>query len=233
MNKTLRLLVMGLIVMTTALSLQSCLDDDDDNYDYYYGANALVTLKSSSSGHLLLQLDDSTLLYPVNMSSSPYGNKELRALVKIRDPRGNEGINKDNLADSLKNVYVSWIDSVRTKPMAPSYGVKNDSIYGNDPLELVDSWMTVSEDGYLTVNFRTYFGNGSVHTLNLVKGDSTNVLELHQDANGDHGGRLGDGIIAFRLDSLVDTKGEYKTFTLKWKSFDGIKSHQFKYRTRK
>jgi hypothetical protein len=222
----------GLVLLTTAFSLQSCLNDDDDDWYYDNGANALVTLKTSSKGHLLLQLDDSTLLYPVNISASPYGNKEIRALVRIRDPKDSE-LGNGVLSDSLRNVYVSWMDSVRTKPMARSYGVKNDSIYGNDPLEVLNSWMTVVEDGYLTVNFRTYFGDGAVHTLNLVKGDSLNVLELHQDAKGDLGGRPGDGIIAFRLDSLPDTKGKIGTFTLKWKSFDGEKSHQFKYRTRK
>ena len=232
MKKTLKLLGIGLVVFTTIISLQSCLKDNDDDYYYYNGANALVTLKTSSKGHLLLQLDDSTLLYPVNMSTSPYGSKEVRALVRIRDPKDDE-LNSGIVADGLRNVYVTWIDSVRTKPIARSYGLKNDSAYGKDPLDVLNSWMTVVEDGYLTVNFRTYFGNGAVHVLNLVKGSSPYELVLHQNAKGDNGGRLGDGIIPFRLDSLPDTNGKIETFTLKWNSFDGERSHQFKYRTRK
>ena len=57
-----------------------------------------------------------------------------------------------------KAVRVNWIDSIATKPMAPNLGDKNKDEYGDDPVEIVRDWVTIAEDGYLTLRFRTYWG---------------------------------------------------------------------------
>lgn len=44
-------------------------------------------------------------------------------------------------------------------------------------------------------------------------------------------GELADALVAFDLSDLPDTQG--KTVKLKWKSFDGDKSAEFDYCTRK
>ena len=117
--------------------------------------------------------------------------------------------------------------------MAPDQGLKNDSVYGNDPLEIVDDWTTCVEDGFLTIRFRTLFGNGKTHILNLVKGPADNEVVVHQNANGDVRGTMGDGVIAFSLQKLGLQPGTTHQLTVKWNSFSGMKSHTFTYRVPK
>ena len=74
---------MMLLAVVAMVTVSSC--DDDDTY--YYPAvprlNALVTVKHTSEGKFYLQLDDKTAVWPVNMSVSPFGDKEVRALASI------------------------------------------------------------------------------------------------------------------------------------------------------
>lgn len=148
--KTLKLLLMATGVLFTSLTFQSCLDDDDYNYGYLT-PNALVTVKPVSDNSFFLQLDDTTTLLPVNIASSPYGNKEVRALVNCRE------VNEPAEGYS-KAVYVNWIDSILTKQIAPDLGVENDSVYGTDPVDMIRDWVTIAEDGYLTLRFQNKLG---------------------------------------------------------------------------
>ncbi|CEN49242.1 conserved hypothetical protein [Capnocytophaga canimorsus] len=50
---------------------------------------------------------------------------------------------------------INWIDSIRTKKPVPDLGAENDAKYGNDAIEVVKDWLTVAEDGYLTLRIRT------------------------------------------------------------------------------
>lgn len=216
-----------LVLMAAAsIVLPSCLDDDDNDYATVF-PNALVTLKNNpDDGTFFMQLDDSTTLTPTNIKESPYGNKELRAFVNFT---------QEASPRSARNydVHVNWIDTVRTKPMDIHLGeAANVMTYGNDPLEIVNDWATVVEDGYLTLRFRTYFSMGATHYLRLVKGDNPYEVTLYHNADGDLHGQIADGVIAFRLNDLPDTEGETVNLTLKWNSFSGEKSAQFKYRTR-
>ena len=86
-NKTL--LFVGAIVCT--IGLQSCLDDDDNNAYYLRYPNALVTVKGAADDAFFLQLDDKTTLLPTNVKTSPFGDKEVRALVnysEVNEPSG-------------------------------------------------------------------------------------------------------------------------------------------------
>ena len=66
-----------LLLASTMPILQSCLNDDDNNnYSMQY-PSAIVTVKNET-GKLVLQLDDSTKLYPSNITQPPYGDKEDR-----------------------------------------------------------------------------------------------------------------------------------------------------------
>ena len=231
MKKIFRFMAFAVIALVTAMSLQSCLDDDDDDdktiIDPNLGANAIVTLKTNpATGQFYMQLNDSVTVIPTNMKESPYGNKELRAIALITYKDKADSFHYSRSGDVL------IIDTIRTKQMSP---VVNDiaKTYGTDPLEIINDWVTVCEDGYLTLHFRTYFGNGKVHTLRLVNtGDNT--VTLYHDANGDNqnNSRPGDGLIAFHLNDLPETNGQYKEITLKWNSFSGEKSVKFRYKSR-
>lgn len=203
---------------------QSCLDDDNDN-NYY--ANALVTVKQGTSNTIYLQLDDKTTLYPVNLKTSPFGSKEVRALTNCKIV--NESANGYN-----KAVYVNWIDSLLTKSTVADMGTQNTSMYGDDPVEIVNDWVTIAEDGYLTLRFRTLWG-GKRHLVNLLTGGNSSnpyEVEFRQNSFGDTEGSMQDALVAFRLNNLPDTNGKTVKLKLKWKSFTGEKTAEFDYCTR-
>lgn len=225
MKNIFKILALAVVVVFTATAMVSCDDDDDDWLGPCTGPEpeAIVTYKTDpTTGQLYLQVNDSATIIPTNIKKSPFGNREVRAHIAF--------LPTDSAAEHNRIfAVVMLLDTIRTKQMAPI--VDNmDKVYGNDPLEIVDDWQTVCEDGYLTLRFRTYFA-GKVHTLNLVRtGDNT--VELRHNANGDVGGNVGDGIIAFRLSDMPDTKGQYKDLVLKWRSFSGEKRATFKYKSR-
>lgn len=226
--KTLRFFLLTAVVLFSAMIFQSCLDDDDnENWALRY-PNALVTVKPLSESSFFLQLDDSTTLLPTNMTASPYGAKEVRALInfdEVNEP--SEGYNKA--------VHINWMDSILTKNMAPDFGTDNDSIYGTDPVEIINDWVTIAEDGYLTLRFRTIWGDrNKAHFVNLLASQNPEnpyEVEFRHNAHGDIYGSEGDGLVAFKLDSLPDTDGKTVKLKLKWKSFSGDKSAEFNYCT--
>ena len=73
------------IVVATSIGFQSCLDDDDNNAYYLRYPNALVTVKEAADGAFFLQLDDKTTLLPTNVKTSPFGDKEGRALMNYSE----------------------------------------------------------------------------------------------------------------------------------------------------
>lgn len=222
-------LLIAIAAVVGSVSLQSCLDDDDNNYSMRF-PNALVTVKTAADEFVFLQLDDKTTLLPTNLKKSPYNNKEVRALVNYDEVDEPSGIYS-------QAVHVNWIDSILTKPFAPDLGEENDAVYGTDPVEIVNDWVTIAEDGYLTLRFRTIYGNSSKpHFVNLLKSndpDAPYEVEFRHNANGDIYGTDGDGLVAFKLDGLPDTEGKTVKLKLKWKSFSGEKSAEFDYCTRK
>ncbi len=221
------LLITGAIVCT--IGLQSCLDDDDNNYYYLRYPNALVTVKSDAEGSMFLQLDDKTTLLPTNVKKSPFGDKEVRALVNYDEVDESSG-------DYNKAVHINWIDSILTKPIAPDLGEENDEVYGTDPVEIINDWVTLAEDGYLTLRFRTVWGGQKKHFVNLLLSQGSEnpyEVEFHHNAYGDVYGTTDDGLVAFKLDGLPDTEGKTVKLKLKWKSFSGEKSAEFDYCTRK
>ena len=223
--KTRKWFLLLATAITASLTLNSCLDDDNETNDVTY-PNALVTLKTSQSKGFYLQLDDSTIVIPTNIKTSPYGKREIRALA-------NFSLDKNQSGHYAKSAYINWIDTILTKNMVADMGEQNATVYGNDPIELVNDWTTLVEDDYLTLRFRTYFGGSAKHVLNLVKTDSLYVVELHHNAQGDLSGTIHDGLVAFSLADLPDTGGKTVDLTVKWRSFSGEKSVKFKYHSRK
>ena len=227
--RKLSYLLLGLWLTASAVSLSSC-SDYDDNYDYdEIMPTAMVTVKpNADNSAFTMQLNDSVVLYASNMKRSPFVNKEVRAYVNFE--------REDDMPNhNGRLVEVNWLDSILTKPMAHNYAEKNDSVYGNDPVEIVNNWETVVEDGYLTMRFRTRWGYGMKHLVSLVSaGDENDPYKVmfHHNAFGDLNGPLGDGVVAFRLDSLPSTNGKTVDLTLEWNSFSGKKTAKFKYRTR-
>lgn len=229
------------VAMAVLPLFNSCLDKNDTGFDYdYYYPDAIVTVKPVGEGdneYFYLQLDDKTKLWPLDNASHPYGEKEVRALVKytLTDmPSGVDG--------SVYNqaVQITWMDSILTKRpvvcLPEGDGEQTDEAdYGDDPVEIYRDW-TVVEDGYLTIHFGTYWGNTNIkHEVNLLTGlnpDDPYEVYFKHNAHGDGSYVARDGIVAFRLSDLPDTGGETVDLTLKFDSFSGIKTAPFKYKTR-
>ena len=209
-----------LVTLILSSTLSSCINNDDNMTHLL--PTALVTVRPTDSGAFIFQLDNTTILYPSNMKSSPFGNKEVRALVNYTD-EGDRG--------DARSVHINWIDSIRTKKPVPNLGIENDDQYGNDAIEIVNDWVTIAEDGYLTLRIRTQWGMANnMHYINLLTGVNPNdpyEVELRHDANGDIGGSMGDALIAFNLNDLPRKDGQNVKLKLNWKSFNGPKSAEF------
>lgn len=226
MNKKLTT-KLSVILLAMATSMFSSCDLDDNDNEVSFRPTALVTVKPDTDS-FFLQLDDSTRLFPVNMTKSPFGDKEVRALVNYKIKEGKKS--------AFQSVHINWIDSIRTKMTVPSLGDKNTATYGNDPVEIVNDWVTVAEDGYLTLRVRTRWGyNNKVHYLNLLTGvnpENPYEVELRHDAKGDSPIQMGDALIAFNLRELLKGADKDKVkFTLRWNSFSGAKKTEFELRT--
>lgn len=211
------------IILLAAIALfASC--GSDDHYDPYR-PTALVTVKPTSDS-FILQLNDSVRLIPGNMTQSPFGEKEVRALVNYQL--------QEKTAD-MQRVHIIWIDSIRTKMPVASAGENDKELFGDDPVEIMRDWVTCAEDGYLTLRIRTNWGEGNkVHYLNLLTDtnpENPYELELRHDANGDIPLRTADALIAFNLRQLMaNAEADTVRFTLRWKSFSGMKKLDFSLR---
>ena len=147
----------------SAIGIISCSDDDNDIFRNLY-PNALVTVKPVSDNSFFMQLDDNITLKPVNMTSSPYSSREVRALL-------NFDYVKEDASPYNRAVWVNWIDSILTKPAVPITELEPSVEYGDDAVEIVRDWVTIAEDGYLTLRFRTLWGIPSrPHSVNLATG---------------------------------------------------------------
>lgn len=211
-NKTL--LALGL--MACAFSLGSC---SLDNPDVVQRITALVTVYPDASEGFTMQLDNSTQLVPTNLKTSPFGEKNVRAIVNYTF--------ENTAAEGSHNVHVHWIDSIRTKLPVASKGDEDEKVYGNDPLEIVRDWVTVAEDGFITLRVRTLWGGTKKHVINLVGGeckDNIYEFDLRHNACGDTGGQMGDALVAFDLNSLWEDRPQEVKICLNWLSFSGKKS---------
>ena len=121
-----------LMLATAAVTLTAC-DNNDDPF-YANSTTALVTVRPVEGGSFTMQLDHATALAPANLSQSPFGSKEVRALVNYT-PVESERSN-------MRMVNVNWIDSIRTKMPVRDMGAQNDRLYGNDPVEIVRDWVS-------------------------------------------------------------------------------------------
>lgn len=221
-----KFLYLSIVVLSClSVSLQSCSKEDEKVFLSL--PNAVVTIRPQADESFVMQLDDENQLIADNIAKSPFGKKEVRALVNYTENGAPQG--------KVQHVTVNWLDSIRTKMPVPDMGDMNNINYGNDPIEIVNDWVTVAEDGYITMRIRTFWGTpGSKHYINLVYKNSTDPLELElrHDARGETNGRWGDALIAFNLNELTQIEGNETRIILKWHSYSGDKSSEFSLKLR-
>lgn len=224
-KKTLKTLLLLLGTIFVSSTLYSCLDDD--GYSLGDFSAGVVTVKPLGTDTYYLQWDDSITLWPSNGVKPFFGiEKERRAFANFTIL----GEGKDLNIDYDYVVRVNRIDSVLTKSIAEDLGDKNDEVYGNDPVWMKSVWI---EDGYITCQFESYFNGTTKHFINLVKmnGSDTYELEFRHNAFGNLSGGQGWGLASFRLNSLPETNGKTVTMKINYKSYDGDKTIELKYKS--
>ena len=176
---------------------------------------AIVTVKQDASGTIYFQLDDNTVLFPYNYDRPFTGMERIICGLSV--------------AKGANECHIQWMDFL----------VKGDISYTQDAiddgLDIIDDWMTSVEDGYLTIHYDAWWGNGAEPHLLLVK-PSVNEYELtvvHQ-MNGDEPLEKADALVYFDINELLpNTAGAYKDLTIKWKSCEGAsKAKTFRFRSR-
>ncbi len=223
-------ILIALAASMAMVSFNSC-DKSQDGipYDQLF-ANAVVTVKPSGDT-FYLQLDDSTIVKPSNLTKSPFGDSEVRAFTNYKVESQTKGEQVG---------YINWMRQMLTKQTVASQGTEKDKEeYGNDVVDVVNAFPTVCEDGYLTLRFRTYWGRSSSvkHTVNLVTGvDESDpyLVEFRHNDGGDLKEIESDAYVSFRLSELPDTEGQTVKLKVRYKASSGDnKIITFDYKTRK
>lgn len=224
--KTSRIIIAA--VLGAAVSMQSCTKDDGFSYEDLI-PNAVVTVKPDGD-KFYLQLDDNTVIYPSNMTKSPYGDKEVRAFTNYKLESQSNGVQIGN---------VLWLKALLTKQTVASEGAEKDvEKYGSDPVEIIDAFPTVCEDGYLTLRFRALWSrfNYIKHEVNLVTGVDPSdpyVVEFRHNDHGDIKEIPTEAYVAFRLNQLPDTEGKTVKLKVRYNAPSGkTKTIEFNYKTR-
>ena len=214
-NKCIPVLAIAALV---AFSAASCSKDDDlspEEADLLY-PNALVTVKTTPSGAPYFWLDAQTTLEPKD-----WGNvfvEETRALLNYTElPEAS--------SFCTKKVRVNWIRQVLTKDARS--GDKDEGGFGSDPVEVLQDWMTVCEDGYLTLHFAAPWGSVQ-HTVQLVRTSVTPLLfTFRHDSGVQPGADWEDAVVSFRIAPLMSEGAD--SFRLEWNSFSGVKTLEIEY----
>ncbi|MFC2263870.1 MAG: NigD-like N-terminal domain-containing protein, partial [Prevotella conceptionensis] len=111
----------GVGAVVAVFTFVACQNDKEEDMQSY--PTALVTVKPKAlDNSFTLQLDDSTQLIPSNLKTSPYGSKEVRALVNYNVVAGPAAKKEDGRVDERTYVNINWLDSFRTKPVAKNMG---------------------------------------------------------------------------------------------------------------
>lgn len=198
---------------------------------------ALVTAKTTPDGHFYLQESEKRLLNPVNMPTSPFNGKEVRAIVYYT-----EVVQTATNQAGMVDVYVKWIDEIHTtwaSQLASEVTASDEKDWEETftqlPIDIVNDWVNSLTDGYLTLHYHVEGDNLS--NLYLLTGRNAHdhyelILYGYPWHSISNAKIPSDGLIAFKLDTLPPTGGEVKIVTLRWFSPTGWKQAQFYYQTK-
>jgi len=213
MRKFLGFMLFGAL----SLGAVSCTKSQEN----YPMVQAVVTVKTANDNSCFLQLNDEVALSPTNKSfqTNPFG-KEVRAHVIYTDKGPIESI----VGHQWREVTINAIDTILTKKP-----VEKGPDYGDSSIEIMDSWMTVMEDGYLTLRFEAFWGaKGVIHRINLVKTDKSDHFTLCHDNAGDSHLFRNAGLVAFDMHDLLPATDNY-TFYVEYQGYIETKVLKIQY----
>ena len=210
-----------MLTMTMSLfGLSACQDDDDYSLDKF--AIEIMTVVPDGSTYYLRR-DNGEKLWPFATNCPGYNFSKTRAQV-------NYTMLSDSIPGFSHGIKINWIENILTKKISPYLAAENDSVYGTDPVEIID--MAIG-DGYLNIRFAANFGNTGVkHRISLIQDQTANTpyaLEFRHQAYGDKASFAAEGLVAFDLSSLLDTGGKTVELTIKVNTFEGEKTYKLAY----
>ena len=185
-----------------------------------YLADVVVTVKQAEDGTVFFQ-NGKERLFPVE--EFPFEG-QCRAI-------GSVTIYAEEVPLYGHKVKVHWMDPLDLGAflLYPSEGQGSDGID-----VLTDSWITSVEDGYLTIHYKTWWGEPAAHhEFTLVQGSDPFELTLYHNANGDARDTYSEGIIYFDINSLPPTEDSPHALKLNWINTSGTAvSADFEFETR-
>ncbi|MDR1162134.1 MAG: NigD-like protein [Tannerellaceae bacterium] len=226
--KMLKFFLVSIGLAIASLTFNSCLDDEN-SYSLGNMWVSIATARPISDNSFYLTLDDSTTLWP---AAPLYINYQPVKPQRVQ-------INYTKLGDNFEGydhaIKLNKLDIILTKPISENLGAKNDSVYGTDPVEITAMWVG---DGFLNIEFKTYFSGGIDHFVNLLPATADNEdpykLEFRHNAMGDKASsRRRYGFVAFDLSSLPNTDGKDVKLLITANTFDGVKEFEKKYNSGK
>jgi hypothetical protein len=222
--KTLRFYFVTVGLILASLTLNSCLNDDGYSLGDIYKP-VIATARPLNSDSFYLRLDDSTTFFPAAPLNIHYQPLKPQRVLLFYTILGEKYHGYDYA------IKVNRLDTILTKAIAEDLGAeKNDEVYGKDPVNIVSMWVG---DGFLNIEFETYFSSHIKHFVNLIPGvdakEHPYQLEFRHNAYHDSSTKKGVGVVAFDLSSLPDTEGKEVTLTIKVNTFDGVKEIVKKY----
>ena len=173
------------------------------------GGLAIGTLRSRD-GVRFIQLDDRSAGYvtdPEMVREIPDGTRV------FLEYRSSLSVFPDFCTESLE---VLWATPIEVGSVSDEGSGYYDSSPGyGDPLDVLTDWMTSLEDGFLTVHYSIPASGKVQHSFTLARGVSPLDFFLLQDAHGDAGTSVTEGLVCFPVtDLLPDTEGETVTLSL-------------------
>lgn len=200
-------------------------------YDYYpapdapdrneYQADVVVTVKQSEDGTVFFQLNKDERLFPFGEFTF---EGQCRAI-------GSVTVYAEEVPLYGHKALVHWLNPLDRGAflLYPAEG------QGTDGLDiLTNSWITSVEDGYLTIHYKTWWGEPAAHhEFTLVQGSDPFELTLCHNANGDTHDTYSEGIIYFDINSLPQTEDSPHALKLNWINTSGqAVSADFEFETR-
>lgn len=174
-----------------------------------YLADVVVTVKQAEDGTVFFQQGKGERLFPIG--EFPFEG-QCRAI-------GSVTIYAEEVPLYGHKAKVHWMEPLEFGAflLYPSGG------QGTDGLDiLTESWVTSVSDGYLTIHYKTWWGEpASRHTFTLVQGSDPFELTLFHDAAGDAKDTYSEGIIYFDINSLPQTEDSPHALKLNWTNTNG------------
>jgi len=193
--------------------------------------DAIVTVKKSAKGAVYFQLDSNVRVFPLPgyYKEAFTGIKRLACHLVVYDI-----VEVEDFLDAK----VTWYENLEKGEVDETELQNGQQDCGLDALQdcgldVLEDWLTSLEDGFLTLHYSAWWGNGTrPHRITLARGDHPFELFIKHYNNGDEALYQADALIYFDLnDILPQTTGN--ELTLKWITCDGTLAQKtFRYCSR-